>query len=290
MVTQQTAITKYVVADGINFAYRRFGHEGSVPLVFLQHFRGTMDHWDPALINPLAETRTIILIDNSGVGKSSGTVPDNFAAWAANIIAVLGALDIKEVDLLGFSMGGMAAQIVALNSPKGLVRRLILAGTGPSAGEGVQAGPEWAIQALAGANNNEEEEAAFIKTFYTESPEKIALGKEWWKRINERTEDRSDYVGPEGLKQQLKAAIAWGTPGVKGGSFERLHELNRIPVFIANGDNDVLVPTENSILMWRKIKSSHLHIYPDVGHGFLNEYTEMFAEHVRLFLDGEKVM
>jgi len=140
------------------------------------------------------------------------------------------------------------------------------------------------------ASTAEEEEAGFLKTFYSHSPEKQALGKEWWKRLNKRiADDKSDYLGPEGTARQTEAVSTWTPPGAPGGSYDRLGEI-QIPVFVASGDDDLLVPTANSITLWRRIKTAHLHIYPDVGHGFLNEYTEMFGEHVIQFLDGERVM
>jgi pimeloyl-ACP methyl ester carboxylesterase len=129
MSTQQTAKTEYIEANGIKFAYRRFGLTTGVPLVFVQHFRGTMDHWDPDLINPPAKTRPIVLLDNSSVGFSGGEVPETFAGWAAKVVALVEALGTKQVDLLGFFMGGMTAQMVALNASH-LVRSLILGGTG----------------------------------------------------------------------------------------------------------------------------------------------------------------
>jgi len=287
MATQQTALTQYIEVKGTRYAYRLFGHPTGTPLLFMQHFRGTMDHWDPALINPLAQTRPILLLDNSGVGKSSGSVPNNFVGWAANATDVVEALSIKQVDVLGFSMGGMAAQMMALNAPH-LVRRLILAGTGPSKAPGLESGPEWAFAMLVAAVTPEENKEAFLKTFYTHSEEKQALGAKWWERMHERVEERSNYVGPEGAQRQIDALMSFVTGG-PGGSFERLGEI-KIPVFVAGGDNDLLVPTVNSIALWKGIKTAHLHMYPDVGHGFLNEYAEMFAEHVRLFLDGERVM
>ncbi|RFU24051.1 hypothetical protein B7463_g12289, partial [Scytalidium lignicola] len=246
MTNQQTAKTQSIEANGTKFAYRLFGLTNGTPLVFLQHFRGTMDHWDPALINPLAKTRPIFLIDNSGVGKSSGQVPDTFGEWAANIVAVVKALSINEIDLLGFSMGGMVAQLVALDYP-GLVRRLILAGTGPSVGEGLEQAPEWAFKTLATASSEEENESGFLKTFYSLTDEKQTLGKTWWERINEKTEDRSDYVGPEGTQHQINSIMHWMTPGNSPHSYDRLGDL-RIPVFVAA---DILVPTENSIMLWK---------------------------------------
>ena len=124
MSTQQTAKTQYADVNGIKMAYRRFGNPAKVPLVFLMHFRGTMDHWDPALINPVAESREVILIDNTGIGKSSGEIPDHYSVWAQNVIDLLSSIGVKKIDLLGFSMGGFVAQMVTLKAP-GLVRRLI---------------------------------------------------------------------------------------------------------------------------------------------------------------------
>jgi pimeloyl-ACP methyl ester carboxylesterase len=288
MATQQTAKTQYIEVNGVKHAYRRFGLTTGVPLVFLQHFRGTMDHWDPNLTNPLAKSRPIVLVDLAGVGLSDGEVGATFADWAADLVAVVEGLGIKEIDLLGFSMGGMAAQMVALNAPH-LVRRLILAGTGPSVGEGVEQGPSWAFEMLYAGSTAEEAEAAFLKTFYSGSKEKQALGKQWWARVNERQVDRAGYLGPDGTARQTAAIVSWLTPGDPGHSYDRLVEL-KIPVFVASGAEDILVPTANSIVLWRRIKTAHLHVYPDVGHGFLNEYAGMFAEHINLFLDGERVM
>jgi pimeloyl-ACP methyl ester carboxylesterase len=247
-----------------------------------------MDHWDPDLINPLAKARPILLLDLAGIGHSGGEVGATFADWAATAVAIVEGLGIKQIDLLGFSMGGMAAQMAALDAPH-LVRRLILAGTGPSIGEGVEQGPAWAFEVLHNASTAEEAETAFLKTFYSESEKKQALGSEWWKRMNERTVDRAGYLGPEGTARHTNAVISWMTPGNPGNSYYRLDEL-KIPVFVAAGDNDIVVPTANSIVLWRRIKTAHLHIYPDVGHGFLNEYAGMFAQHINLFLDGERVM
>lgn len=144
MATFQTTLTNSVTANGISFAYRLFGAASTSttpPLVFLQHFRGTLNHWDPLLLNPLSLTHPILLLDYAGVGSSSGAVRDNFLTSAKDIISVLAALGITRVDLLGFSIGGFTAQLVALEAP-GLVRKLILAGTGPSAGDGLESGPQ----------------------------------------------------------------------------------------------------------------------------------------------------
>jgi pimeloyl-ACP methyl ester carboxylesterase len=293
MFTQQTAVTLYIDVLGVKTAYRHFGAKIGVPLIFNQHFRGTMDHWDPLLINKIAEQRPVILFDNHGVGKSSGEIHATVASWAAVAIALVKALGIKQVDVFGFSMGGMVAQMIGLNAPE-MTRRLIVGGSLPSYGEGIISGPEWVFPMLLQANTPEEAEEAFIKTFYSHSDNKIARGKEWWKRMNERTEDRSPYVNMEGSMRQAGAGGAWLTPGPNpDNSYDRLGEL-KMPVMVVSGDDDIVVPTENSIIMYRRImegnRNCHLHIYPDAGHGFLNEYAVLFAAHVALFLDMEVVV
>jgi len=164
MSTQQTAVTQYInLPNGTTLAYRRLGPSAGIPLLLHIHFRGNMDFWDPSLINPLAAQRPLILFDNSGVGRSTGTVPDTFGGWAANVIALTTALNIPQIDLLGFSMGGCVAQMVALNAP-GLVRRLVLAGTRASRSP-VTVGADWPlVERFATAMTEEAVEAAFTES------------------------------------------------------------------------------------------------------------------------------
>lgn len=289
MTTYETAEPHFVKVDGTRFAYLRFGSTArtQVPLVFLQHFRGTLDHWDPELINPIAAIRPVILVDNSGVGKSDGAVPETYAAWASNVIGVIGALNIPQIDLLGFSMGGFVAQMVALNAPT-IVRKLILAGTGPSAGDGVEAGDSAATQRLATASNEQEAHDAFLSAFYSLSEKKQDLGNLWWSRMTTARSNRSAYVGPEGTQAQIGAVIRWANADFASeGSYDRLEEL-QIPVLIANGDNDIIIPTNNSWVMFKKLVNAdaHLHLFPDVGHGFLNEYADQFSKLINAFLDA----
>ncbi|RFU81040.1 alpha beta hydrolase fold family [Trichoderma arundinaceum] len=288
MATYATAEPQFIEVNGTQFAYLRFGSTArtTVPLVFLQHFRGTFDHWDPELINPLSAVREVILLDNSGVGKSNGAIPGTYAGWADNVAQVVKALGISQIDLLGFSMGGFAAQMTALNHPA-LVRRLILAGTGPSAGEGIEGGDPAAFQRLATASNDDEERGSFLEAFYSLTPAKQILGNKWWQRMTTGRLNRSDYVGPEGTKAQVDAVIRWSNRDYASeGSYDRLHEIN-IPVLVANGDNDILVPTVNSWVLFRRLANAdaHLHLYPDVGHGFLNEYAGQFSSLINQFLD-----
>lgn len=289
MASYATAEPQFIEANGTRFAYLRFGSpaKNTTPLVLLQHFRGTFDHWDPELVDPIAASREVILLDNSGVGKSSGTVPGTYAGWADNVAHVVKALGIPQIDLLGFSMGGFAAQMVALNHPT-LVRKLILAGTGPSAGEGIEGGDPVIFGRLASASNDAEEQSGFLEGFYSLTAKKQSQGGDWWKRMTTARQNRSDYLGPEGTKAQIDAVLRWSNPEYASeGSYNRLSEI-KIPVLVANGDNDIIVPTVNSWIMFKRLTNAdaHLHLYPDVGHGFLNEYAGQFSGLVNQFLDA----
>ena len=243
MSAYENAPVQYITVNAIKFAYLLIGplsptqKSPSIPLVLNVHFRGTFDHWDPLLINALAATRPVLLIDNAGVGKSGGEVPEQFAGWAAHMTAVTLALGFNEVDVLGFSMGGFAAQLMALDSgAAGLkVRRLVVAGSGPSQGEGTSVGEDEYFQQLYVASSEEENQAGFLRTFFSGSERKQEVGREWWARMNGARKERSDYVGEEGTKRQTAAVMKWaGGEDRENGSYDRLH-LIKIPVLVVNG-------------------------------------------------------
>jgi pimeloyl-ACP methyl ester carboxylesterase len=246
MSTYENAPVQYITINTIKFAYLVIGPlspptnsstHASLPLVMNIHFRGTFDHWDPLLINALAATRQVMLIDNAGVGKSGGSVPEQYAGWAKHMIDVTLALGLREVDVLGFSMGGFVAQLIALDGPKsGLrVRRLVVAGSGPSQGEGTSTGEAEYFQQLYVAATEQENREAFLRTFFSWSDKKQQVGLEWWERMNKARKGRSDYVGEEGTKRQTAAVMKWaGGQDRENGSYDRLH-LIKIPVLVANG-------------------------------------------------------
>ena len=195
-----------------------------------------MDHWDPALVNPLAANRPVILVDNAGVGRSGGEVPKTFAGWAEHYINVIKALDLQQVDVLGFSMGGCVAQLVALNSPLGLVRRLILCGTTPSTGPGTVTAPLDAFNQLKGAVTQQEQRDAFLKTFFTQTPHSQAAGVAAWDRIIQARTHRVDYVAPVAAHRQAIAFAKFMDPKqADAASYNRFSLLN-LPVLIANGE------------------------------------------------------
>jgi pimeloyl-ACP methyl ester carboxylesterase len=251
--------------------------------VMMMHYRGNMDFWDPALINAFAKSRPIILLDNAGVGKSEGEIPTTFQGWAGHVIDLVEALNIRQIDLLGFSMGGGAAQCVALKAPQ-LVRKLILAGTRTSRTPNTTRGSRDIFLPLAQSVTEADFEVAWTQSFFNHDLEGREAAKASWNRIFTRMHDRSPHLRPEIAKRQGEAFEKFLTPHPDN-PYERIGEL-KMPVFVANGDNDLLIPTENSVELAQILPNAHLHIYPKSGHGFLYQYAELFAKHIELFLDG----
>lgn len=198
-----------------------------------------MDRWDPALINPLAQRRPVVLIDNAGVGRSTGQIPKTFTQWAKHYLDVISALGLQQVDVLGYSMGGAVAQLVALNAPHGLVRRLILVGTTPSTGRGVTTAPLGPFNKLKAASTDTEQKEAFLSSFFTTTEQGKAAGLAAWDRItNARGPDRRDFVPAEGAHRQAIAFAKFMDPKqARDASYDRFHEL-KLPVLIANGKSD----------------------------------------------------
>src|ERR1700674_2180277 len=233
--THQTAPTQFVEANGICFAYRRFGKSGGVPLVFNMHFTGTMDHWDPLVTDGLAATREVILFNNAGVSSASGEVPTSVEEMAVNAAAFIRALGLARVDVLGFSLGGMVAQALTLAEP-GLVRRLILVGTGPRGGEGMATlTPE--AQTVFGATYANPDEV-WLGAFFTPSEASQAAGRAFLKRFRLRTEGRDPEISEQVAPAQLEALAKWGAP--RADAFDYLPEIAQ-PTLVINGSNDVLV-------------------------------------------------
>ncbi|MFM0204036.1 alpha/beta hydrolase [Paraburkholderia fungorum] len=276
--THQNAPSHYVEADGIRFAYRRFGKTGGVPLVFNIHFTGTMDHWDPAVTDGIAQDREVILFNNAGISSTSGKVPESIEEMAANAAAFIKALDLTQVDVLGFSMGGLIAQTLALAEPK-LVRRLILVGTGPRSGEGMASlTPE--AQEIFGASYAEPDHL-WLRVHFSPSEASQAAGARFLQRFRLRSEDRDPEANDKVAPAQLAALAKWGAP--RDNPYEYLHTLTQ-PTLVVNGDNDVIIYSINSWILQQNIPNAQLILYPDANHGSLYQYPERFVTHVTQFL------
>lgn len=274
----ETTPTRFVTVGDLRFAYRRFGKPSGIPLVLCQHFRGSIDNWDPALLNNFAKDRTVIIFDNVGVGFSTGDVPATIAEMAQGALAFIDALELTQIDLLGFSMGGYIAQSIVLSRPN-LIRHLILAGTGPGKGEGIQRqGPDIMPIAMKPDANVD----TFLYLFFEQSEASQSAGRAYWARLQTREGKRGNsLVTGTGLQSQLAALMGWS--GGKDGSYSRLGEITQ-PVLVANGSNDIMVPTINSFIMFQHLPNAQLILYPDSGHGFLFQYHNLFVEHVTRFL------
>jgi pimeloyl-ACP methyl ester carboxylesterase len=277
----QTAPTRFVEANGIRFAYRRFGKSGGVPLVFNQHFTGTMDHWDPAVTDGLAKQREVILFNNAGVSSSSGQVPTTCQGMGANAIAFIGALGLTKVDVLGFSIGGFVGQEITLQAPD-LVRRLVLVGTGPRSGEGIATfTPE--AQEIFGATYDEPDHL-WLRVHFTRSEKSLAAGREFLKRFRLRAENRDPEVNENVAPAQIEAISKWGAPQEK--PFEYLKSIHQ-PTLVINGSHDVIIYTVNSLILQRNLPNAQLILYPDSNHGSQYQYPALFVADVTRFLDAE---
>ncbi len=280
--THQTAPTQFVEADGIRFAYRRFGKPDGVPLVFNQHFTGTMDHWDPAVTDGLATEREVILFNNAGVSSSSGEVPTSLERMGANAVSFIKALGLTKVDVLGFSIGGFVAQEITLQAPD-LVRRLVLVGTGPRSGEGMATlTPE--AQEIFGATYDEPDHL-WLRVHFTRSEKSQAAGREFLKRFRLRAENRDPEVNEKVAPAQIEAIGKWGAPREK--PFEYLKSI-RQPALVVNGGKDVIIYSVNSFILQQHLPNAQLILYPDANHGSQYQYPKRFVQHVSLFLSEEE--
>jgi pimeloyl-ACP methyl ester carboxylesterase len=280
--THVTAPTRYVEANGVRFAHRRFGMPDGVPLVLNMHFMGTMDHWDPVVTDGLARDREVILFDNAGVASSSGEVPETFAQMGANAIAFIRALGFDKVDVLGFSIGGLVAQEITLQAPD-LVRRLVLVGTGPRSGESMDTGtPEG--KAIFGATY-EHPDDLWLRVHFTPTEASQAAGRGFLKRFRLRTEDRDPEVTEKAALAQRTAIAEWGAK--RDGAWDYLKDI-RQPTLVVNGSKDVIIYTINSYILQQNLPNAQLIIYPDSGHGSLYQYPELFIRHVSTFLSGDE--
>ena len=265
-------------ANGIDYAYRDTDPlSGGVGLVLLQHFRGNLDNWDPALVDGLAAGRRVITFDNTGVGGSSGTTPSTVEQMARDAIAFIAAMDLSRVDLLGFSIGSFVAQQVALTRPA-MVRRLVLASAAPQGGAGMHG---WAPEVIGAIGTPQTKPEEYLGVFFARSASSRQAGQEALRRMYARTEDRDAATSWATRQAQYDAVCTWGIP--EHARLERLSCLT-MPVFIANGDSDPMIPPHYSYLLAGLIPQARVKIYPDSAHGFLFQHHRDYAADVEDFL------
>jgi pimeloyl-ACP methyl ester carboxylesterase len=264
--------------NGIDYAYREAG-EGEVPVILLQHFRGNLDSWDPALVDALASGRRVITVDNAGVGGSTGTTPNTIEQMAYDAIAFIAALDVGQVDLLGFSIGSFVAQQIALTRPA-IVRRLILASSAPQGAAGMHG---WAPEVIGAIGTPSTSPEAYLDVFFARSSSSRQAGQEAVRRIYSRTEDRDTATTWATREAQYDAVCTWGIPD--HALLQRVSCLE-MPVFVANGDSDPMILPHYSYLLAGLIPQARVKIYPDSAHGFLFQHHAEFAADVEAFLSA----
>jgi pimeloyl-ACP methyl ester carboxylesterase len=275
-VTWKNAPTRTIRAGGVDFAYRELGTENpGPPVVFLVHLAAVLDNWDPRVVDGFATKHRVITFDNRGIGASSGSPTTSIEEMAKDAITFIQALGLDQVDLFGFSMGGMIAQEIVLMEPQ-LVRRMIIAGTGPAGGEGISkvAGVTY-LDMMRGWLTFQDPKQ-FL--FFTRTPAGIRAGKEFLQRLKERSRDRDKEITLGALQAQLKALRRWGA--------KEPADLSRIrhPVLVANGDSDRMVPSQNTHDLARRLPNSELIIYPDSGHGAVFQFHADFVPRALAFL------
>jgi pimeloyl-ACP methyl ester carboxylesterase len=269
------APTRTIQAGGVEFAYRQLGPSTGVPVVFLTHLAAVLDNWDPRVVDGIAAERRVIAFDNRGVGASGGSTPTTIEEMATDAVSFIRALGFDQVDLFGFSMGGMIAQVIAQREPR-LVRKMIIAGTGPAGGEGIEKVTRITYLDIVRGQLTRQDPKQFL--FFTRTPNGRAAGKEFLARLKERTDDRDKAISVRSLRAQLKAIHRWGQQ--QPADLASIHQ----PVLVLNGESDRMVPTKNTVDLDRRLPNSELVIYPDAGHGGVFQFHEDFVKRALEFL------
>jgi pimeloyl-ACP methyl ester carboxylesterase len=273
------SIERVMASNGIEYAYRDLG-DGDVPLILLQHFRGNLDNWDPALVDALAAHRRVIAFDNVGVGGTTGTTPSTVEAMAYGAIAFLDALELRHVDLLGFSLGSFVAQELALIRPD-LLRRVVLASAAPQGAAGMHG---WAPQVIGAVGAPQPATEGYVSVFFAPTATSRAAGQEAVGRIFGRTAGRDEPTTWQTRQAQYDAVCAWGIPNHS--LLQRVAAID-LPVFVANGDNDPMILPRYSYLLAGLLPDARITIYPDSAHGFLFQHHSRFAADANAFLDQD---
>src|SRR3954471_14111781 len=269
------APTYTLPAGGVEFAYRELGPSTGVPVVFLTHLAAVLDNWDPRVVDGIAAKHRIVTFDNRGVGASSGSTPTTIEEMARDAVTFIRGVGFDQVDLFGFSMGGMIAQVIAQEEPQ-LVRKMILAGTGPAGGEGIDRVTRISYLDTARGLLTHQDPKQFL--FFTRTPDGRRAGKEFLARLEERTDDRDKAISVRSFRAQLKAIHRWGR--------QQPADLSSIrqPVLVVNGESDKMVPSENTIDLAGRLPNGRLVMYPDAGHGGVFQFHEDFVKRALEFL------
>ena len=272
----KTVPTQTITADGVDYTYREMGQQhGGTPVVFLVHLAAVLDNWDPRIMDGIAAKHHVIAFNSRGIGASSGTPANSIEQMADDAISFIKAKGFQQVDLLGFSMGGMVAQEVVLKEPQ-LVRKMVLAGTGPAGGEGISSVAGVTFYDMLRGLFTGQDPKQFL--FFTRTPSGIEAGKAFLARLQERTENRDKDISNSAFFAQLRALRAWGNKAPADLS------VVKQPVLVVNGDDDRMVPTVNTHDLAKRLPNSQLIIYPDAGHGGAFQFHDEFVRSTLEFL------
>ncbi len=276
-IAWSNAPTKSVDVGGTKLVYRQLGPDTGVPVIFLNHLAAELDRWDPRVVDGIAARRRVIVFDNQGIGGSEGKTPTSVEAMARVAVAFIRALGFAQVDLFGFSLGGFISQVIAQEEPQ-LVRKIILAGTGPAGGTGIDKVTSVTIREMMKGGLTFKHPEYYL--FFTETANGRNSAREFLTRLKERTENRDKPVSIPAFITQLKAIHAWGR--------QRPADLSRIqhPVLVANGEHDKMVPSSNSVDLARRLPNAELVLYKDAGHGGVFQYHEAFVKKALEFLQA----
>ncbi|QFU91814.1 alpha/beta fold hydrolase [Amycolatopsis sp. YIM 10] len=277
LTTYRNTPTKTIDVGGTTFAYRQLGPDTGTPVIFLNHLSAVLDNWDPRVVDGIAARHRVITFDNRGIGASQGKAPRSVAEMAQDALAFIRALGHDRVDLLGFSLGGFIAQVIAAEEPR-LVRKLILAGTGPAGGVGIDKVTSVTLLDILKATLTFKDPKEYL--FFTRTANGKTAARQFVNRLKERTENRDKSISVTAFRNQLKAIHDWG----------RQHPADltaiRQSVLVANGDHDRMVPSSNSADLARRLPDARLKLYPDAGHGGIFQYHEEFVGEALNFLNG----
>jgi pimeloyl-ACP methyl ester carboxylesterase len=279
------APTLYLKVNDQTYGYRRFGSGAAPPLLLLQHFTGTLDNWDPAVTDALAQQREVILFDNAGVGRSSGKVPETIAGMTGHVLTFLEQLEITSCDILGFSLGGMIAQEIARRRPS-IVRKMLLVGTAPRGGEDIMHMEKPALAAIMN-DPSLKGYARLQKLFFAPSDSSQAAGAAFVRRLSQRTQDREPPSGADVAKAQLTSFRDWEQPN--GKPFSDLETINQ-PVLVVHGVHDAMIPVSNAYWLSQHLPNAVLLTYPDSGHGALFQFHDSFTRQACAFLASDSAV
>ena len=277
-----TTPTQFLEVKNERYAYRRFGEGPGMPLLFLQHFTGTLDNWDPAVTDPLASRSEVILFDNAGIGRSSGKVPNTIDEMAKHALAFLDGLGLTTCDVLGYSLGGMIAQQMAIDRPS-IFRRIILVGTAPRGGEDIM---HLEKPTLARHLNDPSLKGYAIlqKIFFAPTQPSQAAGAAFLERLAQRTDDRDLASGRDVAAAQISAFRDWEKS--TGERFASLRGI-RQPTLVVNGIHDEMIPVSNSYFLSENLPNAVLMTYPGCGHGSLFQFHDSFTRQAAAFLASD---